>query len=43
MQLDACLRSIERLAPYVGPIIVVYLATTGEFANGYRTWRAESA
>ena len=36
MQLDACLRSIELLAPYSGPIVVVYLATTADFANGYR-------
>lgn len=35
MQLDACLRSIERLAPYKGPIVVVYLATTPRFADGY--------
>ena len=36
MQLDACLRSIERLAPYRGPIVVVYLATTAAFASGYQ-------
>lgn len=36
MQLDACLRSIERSAPYTGPIAVVYKATTQEFAEGYR-------
>jgi hypothetical protein len=36
MQLDACLRSIERSAPYAGPITVIYLATTEEFADGYR-------
>jgi hypothetical protein len=36
MQLEACLRSIELLAPYAGPIIVVYQATTSAFAAGYR-------
>jgi hypothetical protein len=36
MQLDACLRSIERSAPYAGQIVVVYHATTPEFAKGYR-------
>jgi hypothetical protein len=37
MQLDACLRSIQSLAPYgAGPIVVIYLATTDEFADGYR-------
>jgi hypothetical protein len=36
MQLDACLRSIERLAPYSGPIVVVYKATMTEFDDAYR-------
>lgn len=36
MQLDLCLRSIERFAPYSGPIVVVYRATTRAFSNGYR-------
>jgi hypothetical protein len=36
MQLDACLRSIERLGPYAGPIAVVWKATTPEFGEGYR-------
>jgi hypothetical protein len=35
MQLDACLRSIERFAPYKGGVTVLYRATTGEFARGY--------
>jgi hypothetical protein len=35
MQLDACLRSIERFAPYDGPITVIYTATTPAFAAGY--------
>lgn len=36
MQLEACLRSIERFAPYSGPVIVVYKATSPEFREGYR-------
>jgi hypothetical protein len=36
MQLDACLRSIEHFAPYSGPLVVIYKATTPEFAEGYR-------
>jgi hypothetical protein len=35
MQLDACLRSIESYAPYTGPIVVVYAASTTRFAEGY--------
>lgn len=35
MQLDACLRSIEQFARYDGPIVVIYRATTPEFASGY--------
>jgi hypothetical protein len=37
MQLDACLRSIERHAPYEGPVTVVYRATSPAFAEGYRS------
>jgi hypothetical protein len=36
MQLDACLSSIHRWAPYSGPIVVVYQATTTQYADGYR-------
>jgi hypothetical protein len=36
MQLDACLRSIERFAPYSGPVVVIYKASSSEFAEGYR-------
>lgn len=36
MQLDACLRSIERFAPYGGPVVVIFKASTPEFAAGYR-------
>lgn len=39
MQLDACLRSIERFAPYRGPITVIYRASTAEFAEGYKALR----
>jgi hypothetical protein len=35
MQLDACLRSILRHAPYRGSITVVYRATTERFRQGY--------
>jgi hypothetical protein len=35
MQLDACLRSILRHAPYRGSVTVVYLATTERFRQGY--------
>jgi hypothetical protein len=35
MQLDACLRSIERYAPYLGPILVIYHATSPKFEAGY--------
>jgi hypothetical protein len=35
MQLDACLRSIARHAPYRGTITVVYRATTDRFRRGY--------
>lgn len=35
MQLDACLRTIEMSAPYTGEIVVIFLATTPEFADGY--------
>jgi hypothetical protein len=37
MQLDACLRSIKRYAPYIGPIVVVYRTTTSSFEAGYAT------
>ena len=40
MQLDACLRSIERNAPYDGPITVVYRATDDRFEAGYRALAA---
>jgi hypothetical protein len=36
LQLDACLRSIDRFAPYLDPIFVLSKATTAEFAEGYR-------
>jgi len=36
MQLDACLRSIERFAPYGGSVSVLYTASTPDFAEGYR-------
>jgi hypothetical protein len=36
MQLDACLRSLERLAPYSGPVTVVYHATNPDFGRAYR-------
>ena len=35
MQLDACLRSIVRHAPYRGSITVVFRATTERFRQGY--------
>ncbi len=35
MQLEACLRSIERHAPYTGSITVIYRATTESFRKGY--------
>ena len=36
MQLDACLRSIERFARYGGPVAVLYAASTPDFAEAYR-------
>jgi hypothetical protein len=42
MQLDACLRSIQRFAPYRGPITVVYTASTAEFAEGYEAMEASA-
>ena len=36
MQLDACLRSIHKFAPYGGPITVIFRASTVEFSEGYR-------
>lgn len=36
MQLDACLRSIERHAPYAGSIAAIYTASTPDFEEGYR-------
>jgi len=36
MQLDACLRSIERNAPYTGRITVVFRGTSERFAGAYR-------
>jgi hypothetical protein len=36
MQLDACLRSIERYAPYAGSITVICLASNADFAEAYR-------
>jgi hypothetical protein len=35
MQLEACLTSIRKHAPYFGPIVVIYQATTTDFMNGY--------
>jgi hypothetical protein len=35
LQLDACLRSIERHAPYGGSTVVIYLATNPQFLQGY--------
>jgi hypothetical protein len=35
MQLDACLRSINRFAPYAGSITVIYRATSAKFEEGY--------
>lgn len=35
MQLDACLRSIERLAPYAGPVIVIYKSSSANFEAAY--------
>ena len=35
MQLDASFRSIVRFAPYRGPIVVIYKATSQTFADGY--------
>jgi hypothetical protein len=42
MQLDACLRSIERLAPYDGQITVIWKATGPEFESAYRLLAAGS-
>jgi hypothetical protein len=39
MQLDACLASIDRSAPYAGAIVVVYKATNHEFAEAYSSLR----
>jgi hypothetical protein len=36
LQLDACLRSIERFAPYDGPIAVLYATSDDQFEQGYR-------
>jgi hypothetical protein len=36
LQLDACLRSIERFAPYAGPVVVLYTASEDAFELGYR-------
>lgn len=36
MQLEACLQSIDRYAPYDGPVVVVYNATSRAFEDGYR-------
>jgi len=35
LQLDACLHSIERNAPYGGSTVVIYLATNPEFSRAY--------
>lgn len=35
MQLDACLRSIDRFAPYAGSATVIYKATSADFERGY--------
>jgi hypothetical protein len=42
MQLDACLRSIVRHAPYRGSITVVYRATSDRFRQGYGMVKADS-
>jgi hypothetical protein len=36
MQLEACLRSIERFAPYDNPVTVIHKATGEAFEEGYR-------
>lgn len=42
MQLEACLRSVERSAPAAQAITVVYLATTRQFADGYEILASNS-
>lgn len=42
MQLDACVRSIRRFAPYDGPVFVLYKASTSDFADAYRIVAAEA-
>jgi hypothetical protein len=37
MQLDACLRSIERFAPYNGSVVVLYTFSSQNFADAYET------
>jgi hypothetical protein len=36
LQLDACIRSMVRFAPYKGPVVVLYTTSTDEFERGYR-------
>jgi hypothetical protein len=43
MQVDACLRSIERFAPYTGSVAVLYKASTQDFADGYGAVGAETS
>lgn len=43
MQLDACLRSIERFAPYDDSPAVLYTASTADFAEGYSILSGEAS
>ncbi len=43
MQLDACLRSIERFAPYCGHVVVLYKSSTSDFSDGYSMVAAATA
>jgi hypothetical protein len=40
MQLDACLKSIQRFAPYSGSVVVLYTTSSRDFADAYRTLAA---
>jgi len=42
MQLEACVRSIDRYAPYEGPIHVIYKASSEPYAQAYRSLGANS-
>src|SRR6266498_3118798 len=37
LQLEACLRSIERHAPYDGPVQVIYKASSASYAETYQS------